>query len=423
MPQYKKRKHSRLSSQGRVKKTRIATDKSNNDIKMNSAGKKSPRRVDSNMKLVRGRRDESRRRLKVGFITVSAFLIIAVILQIILPAGLLEGITSFTALMGSGSYPIELSSNETASVISRGSYYYVLSNTNINAFTNSGKELFSYTHGFERPVLKVSSSRALVFEQGGTEALLFNIKGLDKIIKTEKGIISAGVSDSGVYSLATFSDKYASAVSVYSKKHRVIYEWYSAENTVNNVAISPNGKKIAVSAFGSSGGKYRSVLSVLKFKSADADYTETFENSLIYNLDNTFRSGFGVVTENGYKHIRWGKYKSSTYKNDYSIKLFRSSKSGSVAVFNRESDNTDNNIVVFSKTGKKTAEFKYNGLVSDIMLHGSHIYCMNDTEIIVISKDGDILRKIPCGFGTVKIHIASENSVILLSDNKIEKAK
>ena len=150
--------------------------------------------------------------------------------------------------MGTGSYPIELGGTETVNTVSRGSYYYVLSNTDIVAFNNSGKSLFSFTHGYENPVLKVSATRAMVFEQGGNEALIFDLKGLKTTAKTEKSIITGAVSDSGRYALVTLSDKYASAVTVYDKKDNAVYEWYSAENTVNNVAVSPNGKKIAVSS-------------------------------------------------------------------------------------------------------------------------------------------------------------------------------
>lgn len=422
MPDYKKRKHSRLfSSPAKVKKSRIRT-KHTDDIKMSPA-KSSGRSAEnnSNMKVVKGRKLENKRRFKIGAVTVAVILIIVFLFQMILPAGIIETVSSLTSLVGAGTYPIELKGSETVNTVSRGAYYYVLSNTDLDVYNNSGKHILGYAHGYENPVLKVSASRALVFEQGGNEALLFDLKKLKKEIVTEKPILTGAVSDNGMYALVTLSDKYASAVTVYGKNDRSVYEWYSAEDTVNNVVISPNGKKIAVSGFSSVGGQFKSKLNVLNFKSADAEYTESFDSTIIYNLDSSQRNGFVLVTEKGIKFIKWHKFKSEEYKNEYSASLFRTGKNGYIAVFNRESDKTDNRIEVFSGTGKLKAEFSYKGIVSDIAVSGNHIYCMSDTEIFLLDKDGKVLRKGSCGFGAVRLNAASANSVIVLTDNKIEK--
>ena len=422
MPDYKKRKHNKLfSAPAKVQKSRIKSETQSEDIKMSPSKRSEDESNSSGMKVVKGRKFENKRRFKAFAVAVSAILIVVLLFQIILPAGIIEGISSAIALVGTGSYPIELGGTETVNTVSRGSYYYVLSNTDIVAFNNSGKSLFSFTHGYENPVLKVSATRAMVFEQGGNEALIFDLNGLKTTAKTEKSIITGAVSDSGRYALVTLSDKYASAVTVYDKKDNAVYEWYSAENTVNNVAVSPNGKKIAVSSFNANSGQFNSTLSVLNFKSADPEFSETFNNLLIYNIDSSFKSGFTVITENNIKFIKWHKYKQETYKNDYSASVFRTGPNGCVAVFNRESDKTDNRIAVFSKSGKLTAEFNYKGIVSDIAVRGNHIYCMSDTEIFLLDKSGKVLRSASCGFGAVRLNVASTNSVIVLTDNKIEK--
>lgn len=422
MPDYKKRKHNKLfSSPAKVKKSRIKKSSYDDDIVMSSSNKKPKAKNTSNMKVVKGRRLENKRKLKLTAIALAVVTVVVLFLHIIMPAGIIEGISTATAVLGAGNYPIELNSTETVNCISRGSYYYVLSNKNIDAYNNSGKHIFQYTHGYENPVMKVSACRVLVFEQGKTEALVFGLKGLKSTVTTEKPIITGAVSDSGRYALATQSDKYASAVTVYDKKDRSVYEWYSAEDTVNNIVISPNGKKIAVSAFNVTAGHYNSKLSVLNFKSATPEHTESYENTLIYNLDSSFRNGFEVVTGNGIKFIKWFKFKSEDYKNDYSTAIFRTGKNGYIAVFNRGSDKTDNKIALFSKNGKLKAEFSYKGIVSDIAVSGNHIYCMSDTEISLLDSTGKILRKGSCGFGAVSLVAESTNSVIVFTDNKIDK--
>ncbi len=425
MPDYKKKKHSKLSSAPkRVKKDRIKKQEVKEEIKMTQKPKRQKAsQPKSNMKVVKGKKGENIRKLKVGALVLAAVVLVAALFQIFLPVGIFDSLSNSLALLGSGSYPIELDGTQTVNCVSKSSYYYVLSNTHISAFSSSGKNLYSYAHGFENPVLKTSSSRALVFNQGSTEVLIFDLNKLKSSFKTEKSIITAGISDSGVYAIATRSDKYTAAVSVYNKGGKMLYEWYSAEDTVNNVAVSPNGRKIAVSTFNTSVGKFKSKLSVLGFKSPTPEHTESFENSLIYDIDSSHPSYFAVVTSNAINFIRWSGYKTKTYENDYNTAFFRAGKGGYIAVFNRENDKTDNKIAFFNKSGKLKAEIKYNGILSDIRTFGGHIYCMSETEISLIDKEGKVLRKASCGFGAVKLAVTGSNTVAVITDNKIEKAE
>lgn len=424
MPDYRKRKHSKLSSSpNKIRKSRITTNTPSGDIKMSPSVRGKTSKTSPNMKVVKGRKLEKKRKFEVGLLVTAIIICAVLILQTIFPAGIIQTVSTATALLGTGSYPIELESNETVNVMSCGSYYYILSNTNIDAVSNSGNHLFSYNHGYENPVLKVSDWGALVFEQGGTEALIFNAKNHKSTVTTEKPILTGAISDSGKYALVTLSDKYASSVSVYSKSGDIIYEWFSAKDTVNNVLLSSNGNKIAVSTFDSSGGQYSSAVSVLGFESATPLHTEKIENALVYMLDGSFRNRFAVVTDNAVKLIRWHGFKSVEYKSDYNTAFFRTGKGGYATVFNRESDKTDSKIVFFSKMGKQKAEFNYKGIVSDIAVLGNHIYCMSDTEIFLLDTSGNVLRKGTCGFGAVRFIPVSTNSVVVVTDNKIENIK
>lgn len=425
MPDYrKKRRNGIFSSPAKVKKSRIQKDNINSNIVMSSS-KRPKNKAESKgaMRVVKGKKLEQRRRNRIGLVVISLIAVLIAVLQLILPAGIIETASNGLALLGSGSYPIELESTETLDTVSRGLYYYVLTNEEVNAFSNSGKKLFSYYHGFENPIIKTSQTRAIVFSQGGTQALVFDLRGLITDVTTNKSIITAAISDSGRFAIASRSDKYTAEVKVYDKRAKTVYEWYSAEDTVNNIALSANGKKIAVSTFNSASGQYKATLNVLNFKSATPEYKESFENTLIYTINSTHRSAFTVVTSGSIKFIKWSNFKSKEYKNDYPTAFFRAGKGGYLAVFNRESDKTDNRIALFSKSGELKAELKYKGIISDIQVSSGHIYCINDTEINLLSNEGEILRNASCGFGVVKLSVTGTNSVAVITDNKIERIK
>lgn len=425
MPRYKKKRRNKIfNSPKRSVKAPKREKASKDEIKMTSA--KAPRvkaSKQNNMRVVTGKKLERSRKFK-SFISVAAVvLVIVMIFEIILPAGVIQTVSNLTALIGTGSYPISLSGSQTLNVVPMDNYYFRLSDTNISAYSNAGKELFTEAHGFEKPVLTVSKGRALVYNQGGNQAHIYDLKECKATVETENEIICGAISDSGNYALATYSEKYASAVSVYNTRNKVIFEWYSAEDTVNNVAVSGNGKKIAVSTFDSSSGVFNSKVNIINYKSATPEHTKTYEDCLVYGLKSSNTGRFCVIKSNGIDFIKWSNYKLAEYKNDYTVSMFRANSSVNVAVFCRESDKTDNQIIIFSKSGKVKKTVRYKGVINDIQVKGSNIYCINDTEVSVLDFEGVIKHTANYGFGGVGIAVTAANTVAVVSDSDIERIK
>lgn len=421
MPNYKKKKHNRFFSAPKPKKSKPEKPISNEEVEMTPAEKYRKTTVKQNMKVVKGRKIEQKRKIKIISIIVATIIVVYGIFEMILPMGVYEKVSHFFSTLGTGSYPINLDSTQTLNVINHGSHYYVLTNSKFYSVNSSGKILLSFDHGFEKPILKTSDTRALLFDQNSNMAYIFTVSELENTVELEKNIITANISDSGSYAFVLNSDKYASAVSVYNKKDKKVYEWFSAENTVNNIAISPDGDKIAVSAFNATSGKYKSTLSVLNFDSATPEYTQIFENTLVYDIDSRHSSCFAIVNEHSLEFIDWSDFEKKQYSNEYGISMLRATEDGYIAVFNRKNDKTDNCVAVFKKSGELEYQFDYKGIISDITMSDGHIYCMGETEIYLLSDKGKVLRKASCGFGAVRIFVASSDSVAVITDNKIEK--
>ena len=71
--------------------------------------------------------------------------------------------------------------------------------------------------------------------------------------------------------------------------------------------------------------------------------------------------------------------------------------------------------------GNKICEFKYNGNITDIAPYGNHIYCLTDNNIIILDKEGNVLRSGKSGYGAVRIKVLDSNSVAVISNTSIEK--
>ena len=180
MPEYRKKRVNRFKPAPRRKKKPIEAVEE--DIKMSPTekrGKKTekPPKEENNeipLRVVNGKKLERRRKTKIFVSAAAIIALILTVIHIILPVGITENHENLVSLIGNGSYPINLESSDTLNTVSRGMYYYVLTDTRLNAFTNGGKEIYSHSHGFESPVLKTSATRAMVFDQGGNEAYIYN---------------------------------------------------------------------------------------------------------------------------------------------------------------------------------------------------------------------------------------------------------
>lgn len=420
MAQYKKNRHSGFRSAPKVNKKRLKQNNLREDILMTSSETQKPRK---NMKVVKGKKLETQRRFKRFSLVALVIIAALLICEWCIPAGVVESLSNTVATIGSGSYPISLESSTTLNAISKGSYYYVLTGSSIEAYSSGGKRIFTHTHGFEKPVLKTSKTRAIVFGQNSTEALIFTLSGLQNTVETKEKIKTAAIGDNGSYALVTADDSYAAKVSVFKKNGKLLYEWFSSQDLVNNVALAPHGNKMAVSTISSAVGTYNSKLLCFNFKSSSPEYQKSYENTLIYTLDTSFGGGFSVITDNGHDFIKWSNYKTQEYKNDYTTAMFRSGNGGMAVVYNRENDKTDNRIAVFSKSGKLKYELKFKGIITDFALKDGHIYTLSDSKVNILANDGSIMRSADYGFGAVRICPFSQSTAAVITDNAISRIK
>ena len=422
MPDYKKRRRSRLYTPP-VKSKKLKKN-INNDIEMTPYKSKKeatkPKKKTQNLKVLNGKKLENRRKMKIASVAVAFVLIFVLVFNLIFPAGFFETVSNKLSAIGNGGYPISIESSKIVHTASQDSFYYVLTQGYLNVYANNGKKVMEYSHGFENPVLKLSDTRALLFEQGGNKVYIFNVNDLILSFDTENEIITGNISKSGEFTIACRSAQYTAEVLVYNKKGETLYKWYSAEEIVNNVALNSSGKKLAVATFISDIGGYHSKLRILNFKSANPEFTQEFNNTLIYELNTGSRGNLGVVTQNNIKFIKWSNFKEKKYENDYSTSFFSKGKGGYVGVFNRESDKTDNNIAVFSNSGELKYEFKFKGIITDIKLYNGNVYCLNDTDIFILDEKGNTVMQSACGFGATNINVISSNAVAVISNNNIE---
>lgn len=420
MPDYKRKKRSRFSAKPKTDKTRYKEKEEKKNI-IDIEDEKPKKK--SSFNILKGKKAALKRRWKKITIALIAIISALIICEAALPAGLYETVLTMLRASGSGSYPISLETANTENVVVKSNFYYVLTNSEVKAVSNGGKVIFTYTHGFENPVIKTSSTRALVFNQGGNNAIIFNLDEVCSTIETEKEIKTAAIGEDGTYVIVTDADGYVAAVNVYEKDDTLLYQWFSSNDMVNNVALSENGEKLAVSTLTTNVGGFNSKLMILNYESANPEFTREYNGEIIYNLSTAYSDGLAVATANNFDFINWSEYELKQYKNEYNLQMMRECNDGIVLVYNRENDKTDNRVVIVSDEGEVTNRFEFGGIITDIALEDDVVYCVSDTKAYILDGKGKIVRNTECGFGVVRFAVISQDEIAVITDTNINKVK
>ena len=418
MPEYKRKKI--RTSRLKPKKRKVKPVQE--DIPVFGGRKHKPDITqDESIRVVRGRKGEKRKRFYIAAISVALVALLLTVLSFVLPVGLFESTQNFVLALGSGSYPADLSGGAVINCVPKDNYYYVLTDTSIMLFSNGGKKIFSSVHGFSSPIMATSQTRAILFDQGKTAAIIYNISGVVDKVESKDEIITADISKNGEYALVTKSDSYASSVKVYNRHGKSIYSINFAKDMVNNVDIASSGKKIAVSTLNAEAGKLVSSVRVYGFNSANPEFKLDLDQDMVYDIENT-GSGFLVTTHNKTRFVKWSKYTVTENGFDGEIDAVRYSGSGILLVYNKTNDKSDNEAVLFTNSGKKISEFEIKDVIHDIRFSRGRVYVMSDSKITVFDKHGEILRSNVCGFGGVRLVVTGANTVCIVSDSEVQES-
>ena len=418
MPDYRRKK---VHTAGRRKTAKPDNKKIDTDIPVYRSKKKSaPSSGETPIRVIRGKKLEKRKKIYILSACLGAILAAVIILAIILPVSLFESTQNYILSFGSGSFPIDLSSNAVIDCAPRDSYYYVVTDTSIMAFTNGGKKRFSYVHGFSSPIIVTSQTRALLYDQGKNTAIIYNLAGEVKTVESEWPIISADIAKDGQYALVTKKESTAASVTVYNRGGDTLYSINFAKDMVNNVDIASSGKKIAVSTVNAEAGKTVSRVKVYDFNSADPCYSLDLGDDMVYDIENT-GNGFFVTTHDKTRYIKWSDYNTSVFEYSGEVSYLRYSSSGLLAVYNKTNDKSVNNAVLVSNSGKKISEFEIKGAISDIRFAKGRVYAMGDNKVTIYDKNGGFLNSDSYGFGGVKVAVCGSDTVCVITDSQIKK--
>lgn len=422
MPQYKKKnvkKHKRSIKNAVSDDIVMRNSTNNNSTLKNSTNKNYVK--NKRINIIRGNKAAIRNR-RFTIICICGILALLIFLvSVLTPTGLFETLTNFSATLKFGnSFPIKLSGGTLTDTVSQGNHAFLVSTTNFECYHTSGKNIFSYQHGYKLPMIDVSESRTLLYDQSGKNFSVYNLNKRLFEGTTDNEILNTAIARNGYYAIATLSNSYSSQVTVYNTDNEKIYEWFCSDHIINNILLSPNGKTLVVSAFTASNGTFVSKLYILEFDSATP--TSTYDYSdLILSLNKSGTRGFTCVLQNNVDFFTWRKFKVSNFEISEEILFSENYNSDTLIVTGRQANKQVNGVNIFDHSGKLKNSFTFNGIIDAIELKDSNVYILSENNIYLYSVEGKFMGTSFCEFGSRFVLPISQKEAAAVTDNNIQK--
>ncbi len=376
------------------------------------------RKTENGMRVILGTKFLKQKKRIITFSIVLVLLVAVVIFSALTPTGPFEYFKNKLLSLGNGSYPASISGNELINANSADSLTYTLTDTHAEIYNKSGKQLFSRQHEFNSPSLSVSSQRALIYDRGGKQLYIYNHSDVVHDIKVKNDIYCAAIGRNGAFAVATKSTGYASQVTVYNKNAKTKFIWYSSDELINAVALSNNGRRIAVSTVNVVGGQYKSKVYVFKFSNPNPLFTLEYDD-VVYSLETVSSSRFVVVTNSSVDYVKWNKGDKLQIENKYSLNVFRHRVGSVCAVVT--GNNSSNNILVLNKRGKQLSKFDFDGPVSDITVYNKTIFVLSDCYLFAFDFEGKQLSPMENLSSYHRVFALDKKSVVALGNFGLDK--
>lgn len=185
-----------------------------------------------------------------------------------------------------GGWPVDVAGSGATRLMKAQSYAAVLSDNYLTYYNDRGGEAKRYPCSYSAPLLRSAGKYVLLAEQDGRRALLSTRSAQFVELTLEEKLFSAAINEKGQFALLTQGPQgYAVEVTVYNRKGEELYS-RSRMSMATEVALSPDGKQVAVLSVQAQSGVLSSMVEVFSLTSTEAEalYTYTAQGHMLYRL-------------------------------------------------------------------------------------------------------------------------------------------
>ncbi len=272
--------------------------------------------------------------------------------------------------------------------------FALLTDNGISFVRKNGDTSSSQQFTYSSPSVEINGDRVVVYDRGNTSYSLMKNEKLYSQQKTDSRIIDFALSKKDNYAIAVKDEKAKSVLFGMDARGKVIYQWNCPEGYISDVAITPNGGKVAVTVIDSENAVLSSTVYVLDFE-YDSAYAQ-FEYKAETVLGAKFLSDrkIQVVTDKNVYCIS-GKDQNvvSEYGTDDIYYCDFSEKYTAVVTKDYSSDDFFT-LLLFAKNGKLKSTVELSGKVRGLSVSDKSVSVLFADKTETYSKRGKLVGRI-----------------------------
>lgn len=299
----------------------------------------------------------------------------------------------------------------------------ILTNFKFESISLSGKKISSRKHNFNKPVMKSSQNRSIIYDSGGHD---YKIETCSRTLLegiSENPLINCAVSDSGVYGLITESKDYLSQIVIFNKDGTEKYKYYFAECYILDIDISNDGKCATVCGVSTVNGEIKSTVYIFKFDSKEPKNIYEYCDNMIVSVKYLSHKDIAVVGDKSINII-------NTWNNDnkelcYNNKILRcaevNKKFGIVYCLSNSRYSSTCEMIGVDKKGNLKFDFDAEHCFNRIAYDFNNIFGIENDTVFVYDISGNKKQQFNIEIASNKIIPISQSCVYTISCDHVDR--
>lgn len=334
----------------------------------------------------------------------------------------------FAGIQHGSGYPYKISgskvNNENFKVIDKD--LFLLSDTTLSALNTSAREMHKSQHCYQNPMLKVSSTRAVVYDLGGKN---LEITSRSKNLHTatmNNNIISAAVSNYGTFAVVTEAKGFLGQLTVFAKNGKDMYYKYNfADHYITDVAISENGKSVAICGSTAKDGSMMSTVYVFDYKSEEPKVKLNYDDNMFIRVEYLSNGNVVAVGDRLISVInpKNGSKEDYFYDNKNLIGFDINKKDGILLALSLSEDGNNTDMIVINKNGKVDKSFHTDPSVKAVSFNHGKLAALSYGEVYVYNVSGKKLKSLAVGNDVKNIRLFSSRDIYVLGITEVRKIR
>ncbi|MBR3844469.1 MAG: cell envelope integrity protein TolA [Clostridia bacterium] len=348
--------------------------------------KNTAEKKDKEFQIVLGTKSKKILRL---FSVISVVLVAIILINSLVPISIWEYTQNIFAGSGSGDgFPVSISPSDTNHIVPVGSDVALLGDSSLTLYKSNGKVLFQRQHGYSEPAVCSCSARVMVYDRGGKNLRVENRAKTLFTLETDGAITAAAMASNGYFAVVTRGVNYISDVTAYNADGQQTFVWHSASRQVLGVALSDNGRYMAVSTLQMENGQGVTVVLVFDTRKGVTLAEESYAGSTPISIDMKGNVTVAVLNDRITAITKSGERSDRLFEGGTVTCFDNYNDFGTVLVLGMYQDSRNNRLLVLDEDLESFGEAEIGQEVFAVSAKGNRVSLLSEQKVLFYSRGG-----------------------------------